>query len=405
MQIRGIALVPALKQTFKEFREDDLPGLASEVAYHLLFSVVPLLIFLTSLSAFASDAIGVGDIMGSVNQWLFDHVPAGSRADVQETIEKILTNESGSVLSVGGVLALWGARNAMASLMKALNTTFGVAEGRPWWMQQAIAMGLTVALGVAIIGSGAAMLLGSGLGETFAGWVGLDEAFIVVWSWARWPVILTLVSAMLVFIYWAGPNVDVPMRWLVIGAVVTVVLWIVASFGLTIYFRYFAGYAEAYGPLGAVLAFVFWLYVMSMVLLLGGELNAVLAKTEDQSIVDTAKGSGGGRTAADRRRGTGKLEGRSTTGITTGTDDAEASPDSGSGPAPDRRRVALSRQVRVEMPAAASPLAPVEERRARAYVSGEGSEQHHRRGVRTRLALATAAVIAVLGGWLGRVRR
>lgn len=387
MEIRGVALVPALKRTMKEFRDDDLPGLASEVAYHLLFSVVPLLIFLTSLSAFASEAIGISDIMGSVNEWLFDNVPAGSRADVRETIEGILTNESGSVLSIGGVLALWGARNAMASIMKALNTTFDVAEGRPWWKKQAIAMGLTLALGVAIIGSGAALLLGSGLGETFAGWVGLDEVFVAVWAWARWPVILILVSATLVFIYWAGPNVDVPMRWLTIGAVVTVLLWIAASFGLTLYFRYFAGYAEAYGPLGGVLAFVFWLYVMSMILLLGGELNAVLAKTEDAGIVATAAGSPQTGAASTDATGT------SGEAITSGDRDRE------------RRRLALTRQARVEMPPPARPLPPVEERGAHERLEAEADDRRDRRGVRTRLALAGAALATVLGGLIGRIRR
>ena len=401
MEIRGVALVPALKQTFKEFREDDLPGLASEVAYHLLFSAVPLLIFLTSLSAFISDAIGIGDIMGSVNEWLFDNVPADSRATVREALENILMNESGSVLSIGGLLALWGARNAMAALMKALNTTFGVAEGRPWWKQQAVAMGLTLALGVAIIGSGAALLLGSGLGETFAGWVGLDQAFVAVWSWARWPVILVLVSAMLVFLYWAGPNVDVPMRWLVVGAFVTVLLWIVASFGLTIYFRSFAGYSETYGPLGGVLAFVFWLYVMSLILLLGGEVNAVLAKTEDAGIVATAKGSGTGRTTNARRRGAGKPTDDEATSRGAGARVADDAPPM---TRPARARAALAQRARVEMPPPAPPLAPVRERFAQTQVATEGVDQRHRRGLRARLTLAGAALVTVISGLLRRRR-
>jgi membrane protein len=146
------------KAVFKEFNKDDLQGLAAELAYHLLFAVIPLLIFLTALSAFASEAIGLSDIMDSVNRWVIDNLPSAAEDTVGPVIRDVLSQRSGSILSLGGLLALWGARNAMASLMKALNVTFDVAEGRPWWKKQLIAMGLTLSLGVAIIGSGSALL-------------------------------------------------------------------------------------------------------------------------------------------------------------------------------------------------------------------------------------------------------
>lgn len=372
------------KAVFKEFNKDDLQGLAAELAYHLLFAVIPLLIFLTALSAFISQAVGIDDIMTSVNEWIVANLPSASQDTVRPAIENVLSQRSSGILSIGGLLALWGARNAMASLMKALNVTFDVAEGRAWWKKQLIAMGLTVALGLGIIGSGTALLLGSGLGDTFAEWVNLGDTWTAVWSWLRWPLVLILVSIMLAFLYWAAPNVHVPFQWLTAGSVLTVVLWAVASFGLSFYFQNFAGYTESYGVLGGVLAFVFWLYVMSLILLLGGEVNAVLAKEDDPAIVATAEGEGAAGADSTRRRTVGK------------DDDGEG------GPRPERHSVP-----------ARSALEPFQHRQplaseavaVRERVAGE-DERGRAQRFQTAITALGGALISVLGGLIfGLFRR
>jgi membrane protein len=364
------------KAVFKEFNKDDLQGLAAELAYHLLFAVIPLLIFLTALSAFASEAIGLSDIMDSVNRWVIDNLPSAAEDTVGPVIRDVLSQRSGSILSLGGLLALWGARNAMASLMKALNVTFDVAEGRPWWKKQLIAMGLTLSLGVAIIGSGSALLLGSGLGDTFASWVNLGDTWTTVWGWLRWPVVLVLVSVMLAFLYWAAPNVHVPFKWLSPGAIITVVLWGVASFGLSFYFQNFASYTESYGVLGGVLAFVFWLYVMSLILLLGGEINAVLAKQEDPAIVTTAEGDGTAGSESSRQR--------------VGGQESDAAEE------PEPREPPVAASLALE-PFQSLHTPPSEESAARQRLDQEGAEGHARR-FQTALTALGGALVSVVGG-------
>lgn len=281
MQLRGVPIWAIVKQTVKEFREDDLPGLAAQVAYHLLFSVVPLLIFVTALSATISQAVGIDDAVNDILDWLFERLPPATVNAVAEPLRDVLSTEAGSFLSLGAVLALVSARNAMGSLMKALNVAFDVKETRPWWKQQLIAVGLTVALGLGIIASSAFFLLGAQIGAALTGPLGLGGAWGTVWNLARWPLIFVLLASALAFLYWAGPNVAAGFKWLSPGSVLAVVLWGLVTLGLNTYFRYFGGYAAAYGVLGGVLAFVFWLYVMSMVILFGGELNAVVARRYD----------------------------------------------------------------------------------------------------------------------------
>src|SRR5215217_9236260 len=122
VKIAGVDVVMTAKATFKQFREDDLQGRAAEVAYNLLFSIVPLLIFLTSLSGFIARAAGTDDSMQRITNWLFDHMGTSQAQAVRDPIEKVVQSSHGGLLSVGAVLALWGGKNAVAAIMKALNT-------------------------------------------------------------------------------------------------------------------------------------------------------------------------------------------------------------------------------------------------------------------------------------------
>ncbi len=271
------------KTTVKEFLQHDLQGASAEVAYHLLFSVVPLLIFLTALSGFVTRAIGVNDAMGSITDWLFTEsgLPPEAARALEEPIRGVVENEAGGFLSLGAVLALWGGKNAIGSMMKALNVAFDVKETRPWWKKTAVAIGLTIALGLGVVVASSAFLAGSFVGEELAGVLGLGDAWTTTWSILRWVLIPIVLILALSCLYWAGPNVGGSWRWLTPGSVLSILLAGIATFGLSIYFQYFAGYLETYGILGAVLAFVFWLYVMSVIVLFGGELNSILARKHD----------------------------------------------------------------------------------------------------------------------------
>ncbi len=385
MKIGEVDVVATAKETFRDFREDDLQGLAAEVTYHLLFALVPLLIFLTALAGFVGRWVGQAEVMTRVTRWLREdtNLPPSAVQTVLEPIEQVVRTQGGAFLSVGALLALWGGKNALGAMMKALNVAFDVKETRPWWKKTAIAIGLTVGLGLAIIASSLFFLAGAFLGETVAGWLGLGSVWTTVWALLRWPLIVALLAVALAFFYWAGPNVDAPFKWLTPGSILSVVLWGVATFGLSIYFRYFAGYVTTYGPLGGVLAFVFWLYVMSLILLLGGELNSVLAraydpKTQAQVNEPERRTSGVG---AKRRSATG-----------TEADDAPA-PESGTAPVPEPTPLPAFSALAASLPSV--------EGEARATLAAEGTagrERRFRSAAATLVASVLAAVSAAIVG-------
>lgn len=272
------SVVETAKATLREFREDDLQGLAAEVAYHVLFSVIPLLIFLTALSGFISHAIGTEDAVQRVTDWLFAHLPNSTADAVANPMRTILEREQPGLLSVGALLALWSAKNAVAALMKALNRTFNVEDHRSWFRRTLIATGLTVALGLALVTASALLVAGHELGRLLADVLGMGNAWETAWAIMRWPLVALALAIAIAVLYWAGPDTAIPFSWLTPGSILAVTLLTVATYGIGLYFRYAAGWAgPAYGALGGVLAFVFWLYVVSLIILLGGELNAVMA--------------------------------------------------------------------------------------------------------------------------------
>ncbi|MER3439324.1 MAG: hypothetical protein C4346_18010 [Chloroflexota bacterium] len=267
------------KETIRAFRADDLQGRAAEVAYHLLFSIIPLLIFLTALSSLLGRAIGTEDAVRRVTDWIFAHLPDSTAAAVADPVRTIIEHEQPELLSFGALLTLWSARNAIAALMKALNRTFAVDDQRSWLRRTLIALALTLALGVAVVISSALLVAGRELGHVVADLFGLGGAWESVWAWLRWPLVALALAVALAVLYWAGPDTPIPFSWLTPGSVLAVVLLSMVTYGFGLYVRYATGWAgPAYGALGGILAFAFWLYLLSLIILLGAELNAVLAR-------------------------------------------------------------------------------------------------------------------------------
>lgn len=269
------------KQVFAAVKEKDLSGLAKEVAYNILFSIAPLLIFITALAGLITRIVNSEQENPAepVLKWVTDNLPADAANFLSEPINNALTTSPGFLLSIGGILALWGAKNAMSGVIKGLNVAYNVEKDeRSFITQTLLSIGLTIAIAIMVGVAGFLFVIGSGIGEDLASGIGLGGAWTTVSTWLRWPVILVVVILAVAIIHRYGPNVDAQLRWFLPGAAFTVVAMVIATFALGIYFNISGGYNAAYGAFGAVLAFIFWLYVMSLLLLLGGVINMAVQK-------------------------------------------------------------------------------------------------------------------------------
>jgi membrane protein len=120
------------------------------------------------------------------------------------------------------------------------------------------------------------MLVGPELVGRIVELVNLDEVFVLLWGWLRFPVALFLLAVVLSMVYRFGPNAKQRIRSVIPGAVLAVVLWAITSVGFSFYLATFANYGLTYGSLGAAVGLLFYLYLSASVVLFGAELNAAI---------------------------------------------------------------------------------------------------------------------------------
>lgn len=260
------------------FRASNLSGLAQQIAYNILFAVAPLLIFVTAFCGLVIRHINA-DLTNPVEpiiQWLDDTLPAEAAAFLKEPVQTALTTSPEFLLSFGGILILWSAQNALSSIMRGLNVTYGMSEQRPFILRSVISVFLTIGLALTILLTGLLQFLGTELGQDVAVRFAHGRDVTELASWGHWPLTLGMAILILVLIHRFTPSRKAPLIRYLPGAAFSTLGLVAATWGLQFYFDITNGFSAAYGVFGALLAFLFWLYILGMVILLGGVLNATL---------------------------------------------------------------------------------------------------------------------------------
>jgi membrane protein len=294
----GLSWRELLLRIYRQIFEDALLGHCAELAYYFLFSIFPLLLFLTTLLGYlaqASDEVRVN---------LFTYIARISPSvDVtrllSDTLAEIAAGRGKTKLSLGLFGALWVASNGMSAVGGTLNSAYGFRETRRWWKRRLIALLLTVVFAALLVSALVVMIAGGVIGEALARRVGLGPLFAVLWRLLQWPLIFVFLVISFEIVYNYAPNVGKHARreWWTPGAITGVVLWLGASYGLRLYLVYVHTYSRAYGGLGGVILLLVWFYLTGFAILMGGEVNSEIARALDERAVRE------GRVAAPARGG------------------------------------------------------------------------------------------------------
>jgi membrane protein len=265
-----------LKRTLKEFKADNLTDLAAALTYYGVLAIFPMIIVIVSI---------LGLIGPSVTHTLIANLgkvaPGPARQIFTSAIHNVQSSKgTAGVLFIAGLTgALWSASGYIAAFMRASNVVWDVEEGRPVWKTIPIRLGITLITVILLTASAAAVVFTGGLAKQAGNVLGVGSSAVTVFDIVKWPVLLLLVSVILAILYYAGPNVRQPgVRWVSPGSVLAVVLWVVASGLFALYVASFSSYNKTYGALGGVVAFLVWLWITNVVILLGAELNAELER-------------------------------------------------------------------------------------------------------------------------------
>lgn len=282
----GLKPVEMGKKVWKDFNDDEVTTRAASLAYYFLLAVFPaLLLLLSMLGYFAS--VGT-HLRESLFAALTRALPASAGELVSKTINEVI-KANGAGKAIFGVLgALWAASSGVGAIMQCLNVAYDVKETRPWWKKPIISVGLTIGLSALIICALTLVLYGGQLAEMIASHVGFGKLFVMAWKIAQWPIALGFMFTAFSMIYYFAPNIKKPeWHWVTPGSALGVTVWLAASFGLRIYLHYFNSYSKSYGSLGAVIILLLWLYLTGIAIMLGGELNSVIA--HEDAIIESGE--------------------------------------------------------------------------------------------------------------------
>lgn len=265
-----------LKGTGREFLDDELSDRAAALTYYGILALFPALLVLVSV---------LGLIGSSATNAVLDNLQRLAPGSVREILHTAVTQLQAS-RGTGGALAvvalagsLWSASGYIAAFIRAGNAVYDIREGRPVWKTMPLRVGLTLLMMLLLTASAVIVVFTGPLARRAGDVLGLGHTAVTVWSIAKWPVLVVLVSLMIALLYWAAPNVrGRGFRWVSPGSVLAVLLWLVLSGGFSAYVANFGSYNRTYGTLAGVIVFLVWLWLSNLAILLGLEFDAELAR-------------------------------------------------------------------------------------------------------------------------------
>jgi membrane protein len=183
---------------------------------------------------------------------------------------------TGSIAAIVGlVVAVWSASGYVAAFIRAANAIYDMPEGRPVWKILPVRVGVTVILMVLAVASALIVVFTGGIARQAGTALGIGDTALTVWSIAKWPVLVVLVTVMIAILYWASPNAKVKgFKWITPGSFLALVIWMIASAGFAFYVANFASYNKTYGTMAGVIVFLVWLWISNLAILLGLEFDA-----------------------------------------------------------------------------------------------------------------------------------
>jgi membrane protein len=270
----GSSLFATLKRTLTEFSEDNLSDWAAALTYYGLLALFPALIALVGLLGLVGNPSSTTTTITSIVTKLG---PSSAAQTFAGPIKSITSHKStaGIMGIVGLVAALWSASAYVGAFMRASNIIYETPEGRPIWKLRPLQMLVTLVMVLLLALVALALVLTGPVVSAVAGPLGVGGTAVTIWNIAKWPVLLVVVITMFAVLFYAAPNAKlVGFRWVTAGAIFALVVWILASVAFAFYVAHFGSYDKTYGTLGGVVAFLVWIWITNVALLLGMELNA-----------------------------------------------------------------------------------------------------------------------------------
>ncbi|MGE5389938.1 MAG: YihY/virulence factor BrkB family protein [Deltaproteobacteria bacterium] len=259
---------------YGRFQSHEIPALGAQMSYYLILAFFPFIIFLLTLLSFTPLT---GDLA------LYDLsrlIPASAYDLVQDVVAQTMATRRHTLLSFGLLFTLWSAVTGVNALIRGVNKAYSERESRSFWKHTGISITFTTGLVLVIILALTLLVAGKQLGSMFFSYLGVTELFHLSWDLFRYLVPLSVMFLVFILFYRYAPNRKTSWQQVIPGSLFSTLGWVGTSWGFAYYVNHFANYSRTYGSLGAFIVLLLWLYLSSMIILLGAEINAVLENRE-----------------------------------------------------------------------------------------------------------------------------
>lgn len=259
-----------IKELFKRFNKDEVGGLSAELAYFFLLSLFPFLIFLVTLIGYLP--LSQVDVLGFIREY----APGETMDMIEKNLNAIIGSHNGKLLSFGIIATIWSASNGINAVVRAFNRAYDVKESRSFFVARGISILLTFAMVFVIIVALLLPVFGKQIGMFVFSSLGLSETFLDIWNAARWIVSALILFIVFTFLYFIAPNKRLKIREVISGAFFATFGWMFVSLAFSYYVSSFGNYTATYGSLGGIIVLMIWFYLSGMIIIVGGEINAIL---------------------------------------------------------------------------------------------------------------------------------
>jgi membrane protein len=272
-----------LLRIYENISEHRVIAIAAGVTFYVILALFPAIAALVALYGLFADAKAIGQHLEALSSFM----PGGALDIIGEQMGRVASQGNGTLgfaFLFGLAVSLWSANAGMKALFDALNIVYAEREKRGFIMLNAISLAFTLgALVIILLAILAMIVLPIALN-----YLGLAAAMERVLTLGRWPLLLIAISLAIALIYRYGPSREqARWRWLSWGSAFAAIVWLAASILFSWYAQNFGNYNKTYGSLGAAIGFMTWIWLSTIVILIGAELNAEM---EHQTVRDTTTG-------------------------------------------------------------------------------------------------------------------
>jgi membrane protein len=268
------------KRAVKETIDDDMPLVASAVAYSSFFAIPSLLLLAVGLFSLVASPETINELMDRFSTFM----PGEATELLGGSLERLQEQPSSGILMtvVGFVLAVWASTSAMTTYMTALNMAYDRKDGRGFLRKRLVAALMVAVVGAAVLLVALFLIFGPYVQRYVGDLLGIGGAVSWAWWTVQWPILFVGLLVAFAVLHYFGPDVEHP-RWQLItpGSVVAVLVWLITSGGFAVYTAFFGNYNKAWGSFSAVIVTLVWLWLTAIALLFGGEVNAEVERSRE----------------------------------------------------------------------------------------------------------------------------